>query len=32
VDVCPVDGCIIPDPAHLENRDELTAKYERLHA
>lgn len=31
VEVCPVD-CIVPDPAHAETREELQAKYERLHA
>jgi ferredoxin len=31
VAVCPVD-CIVADPAHAETRDELQAKYERLHA
>jgi ferredoxin len=32
VDVCPVDGCIVPDPNHVESKDELQAKYEKLHA
>jgi ferredoxin len=31
VEVCPVDGCIIHDPAHMESPEELQAKYERLH-
>ena len=31
VEVCPVD-CIAPDPAHAETREDLQAKYERLHA
>ena len=31
VEVCPVDGCIITDPAHAESKDELQAKYARLH-
>jgi ferredoxin len=31
VKVCPVDNCIIPDPEHAESKDELTAKYQRLH-
>jgi ferredoxin len=31
VKVCPVDNCIIPDPAHAESKDDLTAKYSRLH-
>ncbi len=28
--VCPVDACV-PDPDYEESRDELQAKYERLH-
>ena len=28
---CPID-CIVPDPARVENRDELLAKYAQLHA
>jgi ferredoxin len=31
VEVCPVD-CIVPDPDHAESREELQAKYTRLHA
>jgi len=31
VGVCPVD-CIVADPEHAETRDDLQAKYERLHA
>jgi len=31
VEVCPVDGCITPDPAHMESPEELQPKYERLH-
>ena len=31
VTVCPVEGCIIPDPAHAESREDLEAKYTRLH-
>jgi len=30
VEVCPVD-CIVPDPAYAETRDELAARYARLH-
>ncbi len=30
--VCPIDDCIILDPAHPETVDELQAKYERLTA
>jgi ferredoxin len=29
-DVCPVD-CCIPDPDHKESRDELLAKFKKLH-
>jgi len=29
-DVCPVD-CCIPDPDHRESRDELLAKFKKLH-
>lgn len=32
IELCPVDGCIIPDPAHQESREEMQARYERLHA
>ncbi len=32
VELCPVDGCITVDPAHTESREELQARYERLHA
>lgn len=32
VEVCPVEGCIVQDPAHAETRDDLQAKYQRLHA
>jgi hypothetical protein len=28
--VCPAD-CIVPDPNHVESREELQAKYEMLH-
>lgn len=31
VDVCPVD-CIPADPDHVETKEELQAKYERLQA
>ena len=31
VEVCPVDGCIVVDPNHIESREQLTAKYEQLH-
>ncbi|MGA9423019.1 MAG: YfhL family 4Fe-4S dicluster ferredoxin [Rhodanobacteraceae bacterium] len=29
VEVCPVE-CIFPDPAHVESRQQLLAKYARL--
>lgn len=32
VELCPVDGCIVSDPAHAESREEMQARYERLHA
>jgi ferredoxin len=28
--VCPVD-CCVPDPDHHESREDLTAKYHKLH-
>jgi ferredoxin len=31
VEVCPVEGCIIPDPNHAETREQLEAKYVALH-
>ena len=30
IDVCPAD-CIVPDPQHAESKDQLQAKYQRLH-
>jgi ferredoxin len=32
VDVCPVDGCIVPDPNNVETKDQLQAKFAKLHA
>ena len=29
VNVCPVEGTIIPDPAHQETKEELLAKKEK---
>jgi len=29
-EVCPVDACI-PDDAHKESKDQLMAKYKKLH-
>ena len=31
VETCPVEGCIIIDPAHTESREQLEAKYAALH-
>jgi ferredoxin len=31
IEVCPVDGVIIPDPDHQESNEELQAKYARQH-
>jgi ferredoxin len=31
VTTCPVENCIVPDPANAESREELEAKYRRLH-
>jgi ferredoxin len=31
LEVCPVDGVIIPHPDHPESREELQAKYARMH-
>lgn len=28
-EVCPI-ACIVPDPAHMESREQLQAKFERL--
>lgn len=30
-EVCPVD-CILPDPARIENRDQLLVKFQRMAA
>ncbi len=30
LEVCPVDGVIIPNPEHLESHEQLEAKYARL--
>ena len=29
VEVCPVD-CIVPDPSHVESKEQLQAKFENL--
>jgi ferredoxin len=31
VEVCPIEGCIVPDPDHRESRDELQRRYDSLH-
>jgi ferredoxin len=31
IEVCPVDGCIIPDPANAETKEQLQAKYAVMH-
>jgi ferredoxin len=31
VELCPVENCIIIDPDHTESREDLEAKYQRLH-
>jgi len=31
IEVCPVDGVIIPDPNHQETHEQLEAKYARQH-
>lgn len=32
IELCPVDDCIAVDPARVETKEQLTAKFERLHA
>jgi ferredoxin len=32
IEVCPVDGVIIPDPDHAESHEQLEAKYARQHS
>jgi ferredoxin len=31
IEVCPVDGVVVADPAHQESREALEAKYTRQH-
>ena len=31
IEVCPVEGAITPDPAHVESREVLQAKYAKMH-
>ena len=30
VEICPVDSCV-PDPAHVESREQLLEKWRKLH-
>jgi ferredoxin len=32
IEVCPIEDCIVRDPDNAESREELQAKYARLHA
>jgi len=32
VSVCPIKNCIIKDPKHLEDEDQLLNKFKRLHS
>jgi ferredoxin len=32
VELCPVDNCVVKDPAHVETREQLQAKHGKLHA
>ncbi len=31
VEVCPIDDCCIPDPDHVESREQLLEKWKSLH-
>jgi len=31
IEVCPVEGCIVPDPSRVESREDLEQKYASLH-
>ena len=31
VELCPVENCIVQDPNHSETREQLEAKYHKLH-
>ena len=31
VETCPIDNCCILDPEHVETREQLLAKWSRLH-
>jgi len=30
-ETCPIDNCCIPDPDHVESREQLLDKWRRLH-
>ncbi len=30
-DTCPIDNCCVPDPDHVESREQLLDKWRRLH-
>ncbi len=31
-EVCPIDDCCIPDPAHKETKEQLLEKWRKLHS
>ena len=31
IELCPIDDCILPDATRAESREDLRARYERLH-
>ena len=31
VEICPIDNCCIPDPDHVESREQLLEKWKGLH-
>jgi len=31
VEICPIDNCCIPDPDHVESREQLLKKWRKLH-
>ena len=31
VEICPIDNCCIPDPDHVESKEQLLEKWRRLH-
>jgi len=31
VEICPIDNCCIPDPDHVESREQLLDKWRKLH-